>query len=174
MILGSFFSNKGDSMNKKAVSALLEQNPKKVLECVPEDFSKLVMKAYNLSESQLNEAIENASMITMLNEVSRIAELGKLHVITRSNVTPEKVENDNSTSIMLYYYKNPFAIIDGVYEPDDFKKIRRTGFHVKAKEDDGTKSTEEFTCLSVKYKGKWYSLDCMSFLVIAGKQYAGF
>lgn len=172
MIVASLFSNDGDSMNKQAVSALMEQNPQKVLACVPEDFRKTVMEGYGLDESELNDAIEMAHMITTFNEVRKITKLGKLHIITRSNVTPEKVEKNKSTSVMLHYYKNPLTVIEGILETDDFEKVRRTGFHVKAKEDDGTESTEEFTCLSARYNGEWYSLDCMAFLVIAGNQYA--
>lgn len=79
-------------MNKQAVSALMEQNPQKVLAGVPEDFRKTVMEGYDLDESELNDAIEMARMITTFNEVRKITKLGKLHVIIRSNVTPEKVE----------------------------------------------------------------------------------
>ena len=168
-LIGAVFGG-GYSVNKKAVKALQAQEPKKLLSCVPDDLVDEIMECYSLSKSEINDAIESANMLTIFNEV-RKAKITKMKVIDKKKITP-KVMEKNKDSEGIQRTKTILSEIDELWDTDDLKNFRMTTFSLSLKDEDSEKEKMTSSFLSVKYKGKWYSIDCMYFLVQAAEQYA--
>ncbi|MDE5771894.1 MAG: hypothetical protein K2I06_09765 [Ruminococcus sp.] len=169
-LVGAVFSGGGNSMNKKTIDALQQQNPKKVLSCVPDDFAEAVMDYYDLSKDELNEAIEEANMLTAFNEI-RTVKVKKKKIVDKKKYTLKSLDKEKNARVRSYVNAS-FDIIEKVWDTDDLKKFYMTQFTLILKdEDDGEKTKEGYGIFSVKYKGKWYSIDCMTFLVDAAAQH---
>ena len=167
-LIGAIFGGNGYSINKKAMKALQEQKPKKILAYVPKDLTKEIMDYYDLDKDELNEAIEKANMLTTFNEV-RKAEIIKIKITDKNKITPKVMEKRKGTSA-IQSLKTQLSVINEVWDTDDLKKIRMATLDVTLKENDGEKEKMQDNAFSVKYKGKWYSVDCMFFLVRAAEQ----
>lgn len=169
-LIGAVFSGSGNSMNKKTIDALQQQDSKKVLSCVPDDFAEAVMNYYDLNKDELNEAIEEANMLTIFNEI-RTVKVKKKKIVDKKKYTLKSLDKDKNTN-MHSYINASFDSIEKVWDTDDLKKFYMTQFTLIFKdEDDGEKTKEGYCIFSVKYKGKWYSIDCMTFLVDAAAQH---
>ncbi|MDE6678941.1 MAG: hypothetical protein K2K02_07855 [Ruminococcus sp.] len=168
-LIGAIFGGGGYSVNKKAIKALQTQEPKKVLAYIPKDLKKEVMDYYDLSKDELNKAIEEASMLTAFNEV-RKAEITKMKVIDKNNIT-SKVMKKNKDTTSIQSLEIQLSVINNIWDTDDLKKFRMTTLDISLKEDDGEKDRIKSNAFSVKYKGKWYSIDCMEFVTRAAGQY---
>ncbi len=168
-LIGTIFGGGGYSITQKAIKALQEQEPKKVLSYVPEDLTKEVMDYYDLNKDELNEAIEKASMFTIYNEVTK-SEITKIKITNKIKITPKVMKKQKDTA-SIQLMKNQLSVIDKVWNTDDLKKICMATLDIKTKKEDGKKEKNQVNAFSIKYKGKWYSIDCMCFLVAAAEQH---
>lgn len=169
-IFSAVFSGGVNSVIKKSTKALQEQDPKKILSFVPKDFAEEVMDYYDLDKNELNEAIEQANMLTTFNEVRKVDKVKNMKIVEKEQVKVKKLDKiKNKTAKQMI--KSYFSVIEPIWDSENFKKINIATIHMSLKEDDGKKSKENFHFYSAKYKGKWYSLDCMVFLVQAAGQH---
>ena len=124
---------------QKTIDALQQQDSKKVLSCVPDDFAEAVIDYYDLNKDELNEAIEDANMLTVFNEI-RTVKVKKKKIVDKKKYTLKSLDKDKNTN-MRSYINTSFDTIERVWETDGLKKFYMTQFSLLLKdEDDGEKT----------------------------------
>ena len=91
-IFSAVFSGGVNSVIKKSTKALQEQDAKKILSFVPKDFAEEVMDYYDLDKNELNEAIEQANMLTTFNEVRKVDKIKNMKIVEKEQVKVKKLD----------------------------------------------------------------------------------
>lgn len=154
----------GKSANKEAIKLLQKQNPKKILSVMPDGYVDDVIEYYGgkiKTKKQLSEAIKNRKVFSKFQE---LGDVKKVKIVENFEVNLSDLAHESLSMMEEADIKDAFNSVKA--EWDVASEILNEGYATKIeityKDENGDKQTEDYMLCSVKYDGKWYSLNCMN------------
>lgn len=162
----------GKSVNKEAIKLFKKQNPTKVLAVMPKGYEEAVIDYYKENvkdKKQLKEAVKQVAS-------TEFFELVNAKKIKATESFKIDLKDLSGSGLSMEEEATVKGFLNGVgaiwKEIKDCDEGYVTVFEVTYKNEDGEKTTEKDLFCSFKYKGKWYSMNCMTMVYLAAWRYS--